>query len=310
VPTKLGKESVFTPAQYSQRTRNRSQVFLCPAVPKPKVVLALYDFAVHPQQRATEKINHRAIAQLLASSTNVFASDLVNSTRMSVSIIIPVLNEASLLGQCLARLRERAPGAEIIVADGGSSDGTADLARGLCDQLVVSKRNRAIQMNAGEGAAHGDILWFVHVDAEVPWGCLDEIERILADPKVAGGFFRIRLPTGWVYRLTDSFAHHAGVLLRMRCGDHGLFCRRAAFLDIGGFPEVPLMEDVEFFRRLQRRGRVICSQKRILASSRRYETVGRMRLTLAYGLIAMLYIFGVPLSKLASLYGRICCKTV
>jgi GT2 family glycosyltransferase len=163
-------------------------------------------------------------------------------------------------------------------------------------------------MNAGARAAHGDILWFIHVDAEIPRDCLDEIARILDDPNVAGGFFRICLPTGWVYRLTDSFAHHAGVLLRMRCGDHGLFCRRAAFLDIGGFPEVPLMEDVEFFRRLRRRGRVICSQKRILVSPRRYETVGRMRLTLAYGLIAMLYIFGVPLSKLASLYGRICCK--
>jgi rSAM/selenodomain-associated transferase 2 len=228
---------------------------------------------------------------------------------MAVSIIVPVLNEAVLIRPFLARLRERALGAEIIVADGGSSDGTADLARGLCDQLIVSKRNRAIQMNAGGGVARGHVLWFLHVDAEVPWGCLDEIERIMDDPMVAGGFFRIRLPTGWVYRLTDSFAHHAGVLLRMRCGDHGLFCRRTAFLDIGGFPEVPLMEDVEFFRRLRQRGRVICSPKRILVSPRRYETVGRMRLTLGYGLIAMLYIFGVPLSKLASLHGRICCKS-
>jgi hypothetical protein len=163
-------------------------------------------------------------------------------------------------------------------------------------------------MNAGACAAHGDILWFVHVDAEIPWGCLDEIARIMDDPKVAGGFFRIRLPGGWVYRLTDSFAHYAGILLRMRCGDHGLFCRRTAFLNIGGFPEVPLMEDVEFFRMLQRRGRVICSQKGILASPRRYETIGRLRLSLAYGWIAMLYIFGVPLSKLAALYGRMCCK--
>jgi len=137
---------------------------------------------------------------------------------------------------------------------------------------------------------------------------LHEIEQIMNDPKVAGGFFRIRLPQSFIYRLTDGVAHYAGILLRMRCGDHGLFCRRAAFLDVGGFPEVPLMEDVEFFRLLRWRGRVICSEKRILASPRRYETVGRMRLTLAYGLIAMLYVFGVPLSKLASLYGHICSK--
>jgi hypothetical protein len=165
-------------------------------------------------------------------------------------------------------------------------------------------------MNVGARAAHGGVFWFVHVDAEVPQRCLDEIARILSDPKAAGGYFRMRLPRSSIYRLTDSFGHYAGIVLRMRCGDHGLFCRRTAFLGVGGFPEVPLMEDVEFFRLLRRRGRVICSSKRILASSRRYETVGRVRLTLAYGLIAMLYILGVPLSKLASLYGRICCKTV
>src|SRR5262249_3911425 len=234
----------------------------------------------------------------------------MKNPRMSCSIIVPVFNEVPLLRQCLVHLRERAAGAEIIVADGESADGTADLARELCDYVVVSKRNRAIQMNAGARAAHGDILWFLHVDAEVPLECLDEIERIMDDPKVAGGFFRIRLPRGFVYRLTDSFAHYAGILLRMRCGDHGLFCRRTVFLDIGGLPQVPLMEDVEFFRRLQGRGRVAYSQKRILASPRRYESIGRARLTLAYGLIATLYLFGVPLSKLASIYGRTCCKPV
>ena len=227
---------------------------------------------------------------------------------MSVSIIVPVLNEAPLLRSFLAHLRERTAGAEVVVADGKSHDGTADLARGLFDQLVVSERNRAIQMNAGARAAHCDVLWFVHVDAEVPWGCLDEIEQIMNDPKVAGGFFRIRLPEASIYRLTDSFAHYAGIVLRMRCGDHGIFCRRTAFLDIGGFPEVPLMEDVEFFRRLRRHGRVIYSRKRILASPRRYEAIGPVRLTLAYGFIATLYVFGIPLSKLASIYERTCCK--
>jgi rSAM/selenodomain-associated transferase 2 len=227
---------------------------------------------------------------------------------MSVSIIVPVFNEAPLLRPFLSHLRERAPEAEIVVVDGGSSDGTSDLAQGFCDQLVVCEPSRAIQMNAGARAARGDILWFVHVDAKVPWGCLEEIERIMDDPNVAGGFFRIRLPQASIYRLTDSFAHYAGILLRMRCGDHGIFCRRTAFLDIGGFPEVPLMEDVEFFRRLRRHGRVIYSRKRILASPRRYETIGPVRLTLAYGFIATLYVFGIPLSKLASIYERTCCK--
>ena len=116
----------------------------------------------------------------------------------------------------------------------------------------------------------------------------------MRDPTISGGYFRIRLPPPVVYRLTDIFAHYAGLLLRMRCGDHGIFCRRTAFAHAGGFPDVPIMEDVEFFRRLRRHGRVVHSKRRIAASPRRYEAVGPLRLTLAYGFIATLYLFGVP----------------
>jgi rSAM/selenodomain-associated transferase 2 len=227
---------------------------------------------------------------------------------MQFSVIVPVFNEAPLIRAFLQRLRERAPEAEIIVADGGSSDGTPEFAASLCDQIVVSDRNRAGQMNLGARAATGDVLWFVHADVEVPLECLSEIARILDDGAVAGGYFRIRLPRGLVYRLTDSFAHYAGLLLRIRCGDHGFFCRRNAFNDLGGFPEVPLMEDVEFFRRLHRSGRVVHSDKRIVISPRRYEAMGPIRLTFAYGFIATLYFFGVPLPMLAQIYQRTCCN--
>src|SRR6478752_3601043 len=152
---------------------------------------------------------------------------------MQVSIIIPVFNEAASIRPFLSNLRERTRGAEIIVVDGGSNDGTD--------------------------------------------------------------------------RLTDGFAHYAGLVLRMRCGDHGIFCRRKAFVDAGGFPDVPVMEDVEFFRRLRRCGRVVYSNKRIAASPRRYETVGPARLTFAFGSIATLYLFGVSLSTLAHIYRRTCC---
>ena len=227
---------------------------------------------------------------------------------MQVSIIVPVHNEARLIQPFLAHLRERARGAEIIVVDGASTDGTDQLAAGFCDRLVATgERSRAIQMNAGARVASGDIFWFLHADADVPTGCLDEIGRIIRDRRASGGYFRIRLPRGVVYRLTDSFAHYAGLLLRIRCGDHGIFCRRTAFIDAGGFPNVPLMEDVEFFRRLYRCGLVINSKKRIAASPRRYEAIGPLRLTFAYGLIATLYVFGVPLSALAQIYQRTCC---
>jgi rSAM/selenodomain-associated transferase 2 len=236
------------------------------------------------------------------------SGDLEKSVRTQISIIVPVFNEASLIRPFLQHLRKRAPDAEIIVADGGSSDGTDRLAAGFCDQLVESDRGRGRQMNTGARAARGEILWFVHVDAKLPLQCLDEIRRIMDDPNVVGGYFRIRLPRSMVYRLTDSFAHYAGILLRMRCGDHGIFCRRTTFLDIGGFPDVPLMEDVEFFRRLHRCGRVQHSERRITVSPRRYEALGRTRLTLAYGVIATLYLFGVPLSALARIYRRMCCN--
>jgi len=229
---------------------------------------------------------------------------------MQVSIIIPAFNEAASIRPFLSNLRERTRGAEIIVVDGGSNDGTDRLAEGFCDQLIRSGvRSRAKQMNVGADSAAGEVFWFLHADAEVPRESLNEIARVMRNPNVCGGFFRIRLPAAPViYRLTDGFAHYAGLVLRMRCGDHGIFCRRKAFVDAGGFPDVPVMEDVEFFRRLVRCGRVVYSNKRIAASPRRYETVGPARLTFAFGSIATLYLFGVSLSTLARIYRRMCCS--
>src|SRR5262249_9026006 len=132
---------------------------------------------------------------------------------MRVSVIVPVFNEASVIRQFLAHLRERAPGAEIIVVDGASTDGTDDLAAGFCDQLVRSgERSRAIQMNAGARAAGCDVFWFLHADAEVPTGCLDEIYRIIRGRRVSGGFFLIRLARGVGFRLTYSFAPYSWLL--------------------------------------------------------------------------------------------------
>src|SRR6266480_4846056 len=226
-----------------------------------------------------------------------------------VSIIVPVWNEAPLIRPFLQHVRERAPETEIIVVDGGSCDRTGELAGKFANRIVRTRRNRAVQMNAGARVANGDVLWFLHVDVELPAQCLDEIGRTLNDPNVVGGYFRIRLPQSpFVYRLTDSFAHYAGILLRMRCGDHGIFCWRQLFEDLGGFPETPILEDVEFFRMLHRRGRVAHTRKRIMANPRRYEQIGHVRLTLAYGLIATLYALGAPFSLLRWLYARTCCS--
>ncbi len=226
-----------------------------------------------------------------------------------ISIIVPVLNEAASIERFLRCLRERAGDAEVIIVDGGSSDGTFDLARNHCDRCLNVPRGRAVQMNAGARAASGDSFWFVHSDCEVPPGCLQQMADALGQPEVLGGFFRIRIPNErFVYRLTDSFAHYAGLLLRTRFGDHGFFCRRTAFEEIGGFPEVPLMEDAEFFRKLRRLGRIAIIPSRLISSPRRYEEIGPWRLTLTYGLIALLYLLRVPIPALATIYQKRCAR--
>jgi GT2 family glycosyltransferase len=164
-------------------------------------------------------------------------------------------------------------------------------------------------MNAGARTASSDTLWFLHADCEVPADCLEQISDALRSPQVVGGFFRIRIPNKrLVYRLTDSFAHYAGLILRMRFGDHGFFCRRSGFDEIGGFPEISLMEDAEFFGKLRRLGRIAIIPSRLISSPRRYERIGPWRLTLTYGLIALLYLLRVPIPVLARIYRRTCAQ--
>src|SRR4051812_15124925 len=162
-------------------------------------------------------------------------------------------------------------------------------------------------MNAGAAAAQSDVFWFVHADVQVPPKCIEAIGAALSSENVVGGVFRIRIPKNeFVYPVTDEFAHYLGLLLRMRCGDHGLFCRRSAFVAAGGFKEVPLMEDAEFCRALLRLGEMRVVPARLQVSARRYEQIGPLRLTLAYGFIGALYGFRVPLPTLASLYAGLC----
>lgn len=226
-----------------------------------------------------------------------------------MSIIVPAFNEASTIEQFLESLRDRVGGAEIIVVDGSSSDDTFELARNRSDQCLRSARGRARQMNSGAAAASGDIFWFLHADTEVPADCVQKICDVFRDPEVVGGFFRIRIPSRrLVYRLTDCLAHYAGLILQMRFGDHGFFCRRAVFREIGGFPELPLMEDAEFFRELRQRGRIAIISSRLTSSPRRYEQIGPWSLTATYGIIAFLYFLRVPNPILARIYRSTCAQ--
>lgn len=170
-----------------------------------------------------------------------------------VSIIVPVWNEAANIGAFLSHLRRRAPAAEIVVVDGGSDDGTARLSADLANQVLRTRRGRAHQMNAGAAAAGGPVLWFLHADSRVPAEAIGQISRALEDERLAGGCFRLRFPRrALVYRMSDSLGNFAVDLFAIALGDHGFFCRSEAFLQAGGYRDVPLMEDAEFYRALRR----------------------------------------------------------
>ena len=225
---------------------------------------------------------------------------------LRLSVIVPTLNEAGLIADFLSHLRGRLPDAEFIGVDGGSDDQTVALASRGADRVLRSPRGRAKQMNAGAAAAGGETLWFLHADSLVPadpHGC---IARVLDDPRVVGGGFRLRFPRReWVYRVSDRLGNVAVDLFRIALGDHGIFCRRTVFERVGGYPDVPLMEDAELYRRLRRVGRVRQLPAYIISSPRRYEQLGPVRTTAFYLLILILYVAGVRPKTLLVIYRRL-----
>ena len=220
------------------------------------------------------------------------------------SVIVPTLNEAALIAGFLTHLREKAPGAEIIVVDGGSRDQTVALANPRADLVLQTARGRARQMNAGAAVAGGQILWFLHADSLVPPDPLGAITRALADPEVAGGCFRLRFPRrAWIYRVSDRLGNVAVDLFRIALGDHGIFCRQAAFAQVGGYPDIPLMEDAELYRRLRRGGgRMRQLPAYIVSSPRRYEQFGPVRTTAFYLVILLLYLAKMRPASLLAVY--------
>ena len=227
-----------------------------------------------------------------------------SSTAMpAISVVIPTLNEESNISAMLAALAALGAG-EIIVADGGSTDRTLELA--VPHALVLGcPSGRAFQMNAGARAASGDILLFLHADARLEAGALDSIRRALADPAVIGGAFDIRYDGGDLpARLFTWFNR-----VRRKCGifygDAGIFCRRERFRAMGGFREWPIMEDYEFARRLWKAGPLALLDDAIRVSDRRWRKAGLLRTMWRWFLIQSLYYARVSPARLARLYPHI-----
>ena len=218
---------------------------------------------------------------------------------MPVSIIVPVLNEAPIVAGVLHHLREVAPRAEIVVVDGGSDDGTPEMCRHIADYVITGPFGRAKQMNAGAKIATGDIFWFVHADSKITRASLSAIESVLTDPKIVGGCLRLRIvPSRWIYRIRDAIGNLCVEWFGVALGDRGFFCRRDAFVKIGGYPEIQLLEDAQFYRKLKQCGQVRQLREKIQTSARRYETLGPVSTVCFYGLIMSLYVMRVPLSTL------------
>jgi rSAM/selenodomain-associated transferase 2 len=223
---------------------------------------------------------------------------------MSLSVIIPTLNESACLGATLRALRTHNP-TEIVVVDGGSTDGTpGDAAQ--ADVVLHSPRGRAVQMNCGAARASGDVFLFLHADCALEGGALQIAEQGLARPGVAAGCFRMTVRAGGrLYRLIDACATARVRLTGLIYGDQGLFVRRDVFERAGGFPEVRLMEDVLLSRALRRMGQVVVAPRRIYVSPRRWQREGLVRQTLRNWALTALAAGGVHPNRLANYYPTI-----
>jgi len=221
-----------------------------------------------------------------------------------LSVVIPALDEASNLARLLPDLDRACPGAELLVVDGGSRDGTAAVVAGRPGvRLVPSARGRARQMNAGARAAAGDVLLFLHADTWLPDGATPLIEGALADPAVVGGRFDVRFDTRRrVLRTVAWFMNARSRATSICTGDQAIFVRRAAFEAVGGYPDIPLMEDIELSRRLRARGRLAALRARVTTSARKWEREGPLRTIGLMWTLRLLHFFGVAPARLHRWY--------
>ncbi len=223
-----------------------------------------------------------------------------------LSIIIPVLNEARSLQAHLPLLQSaRAAGHELILVDGGSTDDGPALAAPLVDKLVHSPAGRAAQMNAGAAQASGDVLLFLHVDTRLPEGAIALLQQAFVQPAVQWGRFDVRLSGAHpAFRVIETLINLRSRVSGVATGDQALFLRAGLFHAIGGFPAIPLMEDVAITKTLRRLSRPLCLRKRVTTSSRRWEQHGIVRTVLLMWWLRLLYVCGVSPARLRDMYSK------
>ena len=221
-----------------------------------------------------------------------------------VSVIIPTLNEADRIAEVIEQTRKLGE-CEIIVVDGGSIDQTLNAAQSA-DVCLTAPQGRATQQNAAAKAASGDVLLFLHADCRLEPGCLQAVCDSLQDDRIVGGCFRQTIDAAGVrYRLVESGNALRVKLCKWAYGDQGIFVRREVFEQLGGFPELRLMEDLFFMKKLKKAGRFVLLDARIHVSPRRWQQTGVIRQTIKNWTLITLAHTGISPNRLAKFYPHV-----
>ena len=223
---------------------------------------------------------------------------------MTLSIIMPVLDEAPVIEAALRALSPyRARGVELIVVDGGSSDGTAELARPLADRVLTAARGRSLQMNAGAAAASGEMLLFLHADTHLPADADILMRDGLKRSGRSWGRFDVRIDGGGLLRAVAMMMNTRSRLTGIATGDQAMFVTATAFDAVGGFPPIALMEDLVLSATLKRRGPPCALRARVTTSPRRWRQHGTLRTVLLMWRLRLGFFLGADPEKLARQYG-------
>lgn len=220
-----------------------------------------------------------------------------------ISVVVPTLNESAIIARSLADLAPlRALGHELILVDGGSTDATRDLASPLVDRVLETPRGRARQMSTGARMAAGDWLWFLHADTRAPPAALEALLAACRAPTVWGRFdVRLSGPAP-ALRVIERAMNARSRLTGIATGDQGIFVTRAAYDAVGGFPQIPLMEDIALSRLLRRRHRPLCLRTPLISSSRRWEHRGIGRTVLLMWRLRLAHALGADPRRLVERY--------
>jgi len=223
---------------------------------------------------------------------------------MRLSVIIPCLNEAHQIGELLQSLQPlRSRGAEIVVVDGASNDGTLDIALAQADRAVTAPRGRAVQMNAGAATANGDVLLFLHADTRLPDHADALIEQGLDRTRRLWGRFDVRIAGAHpMLRVIATVMNARSRWTGIATGDQAIFATRAAFDAAGRYADIPLMEDIAVSKRLKQIGAPLCLRAQVTTSGRRWEQHGVLRTMALMWRLRLAYALGADPHRLATRY--------